>query len=188
MERFLRWPLFIGHVKSIARGKHWYQRSVFFVFLVLFGSPIAVGILSFRAGLAMPQPASLLTAISILAGGSLTAFTHISTLRLRLTDREGSYLLTEDAERKSIDEAATHLLMSVVASVLVAAVIVLAMNVTPLNAAGALPPLPRVFTAVILALSTYVGLLYLIAVPRLYTAYLAINRVSRELAGNLKRL
>lgn len=52
-------------------------------------------------------PGSVLTGVAILAGGFLTSFTHLSTLRAKLTDRADVYSEAEEPERDLLDEVAT---------------------------------------------------------------------------------
>jgi putative hemolysin len=49
---------------------------------------------------------------ALLAGGTLAAFTHLSTLRLKPIERSIDSKDTEQADRDMVDEVAIHLIMA----------------------------------------------------------------------------
>jgi hypothetical protein len=128
----------------------------------------------------LSAPGSLLAGVSLLAGGFLAAFGQISGLRLRLTDRAREYRDVEQVDRDALDETAAHLLVASLGSALTALVIVLGMNFAANPKDGSIS---GPFAALALMFASYVFLVFIIAVPRLYTAYVNINHVRAELSG-----
>lgn len=175
------WPghLILGHYKCVVEGagESTWRRA--FAIAEVYGLPLAVVVLSLWRGWQLQSVSALLTAVSILAGGSLSAFTHLSTLRIKLTERANRFQVVDGPERTMMDHAATHLLMSVLTSVVTCAVLVVALATTP---DGNLVSIN--VTAVTNGLVTYLGILFLWSVPRLYNAYVEMNDVSKSLAGN----
>lgn len=127
------------------------------------------------------SPGAILTGAAIVAGGSLTAFTHLSTLRIRLTERADSYAEAEQAERDLIDEIATLLLCAVLIAVAASVALVVAMTIGDgLTVCGPL-------AWIVAALASLVVVLFLLTVPRMYNAYVQINKVRTELNGADRR-
>jgi hypothetical protein len=145
--------------------------------------PIAVFATMWIRGGQLAAPTPLLTAVSLLAGGMLSAFTHLSTLRLKLTDwateRGQDYL---DVERAMLDETAAHLLTGSLACGLDAAVLVIGMNLS-LASNG---HLTGFWAAAAAGLSTYILAIFIMIIPRLYSAWVEINGVSPSLSGFTK--
>ncbi|MCU1406241.1 MAG: hypothetical protein JWQ43_2544 [Glaciihabitans sp.] len=144
---------------------------------VLLLAPFVVGIAVLHWDVHIQAPATLLTGIAILAGGFLTAFTHISTLRLRLTERQVKQEDSEMDDRDLIDEIATLLLVAAFVSMVTAATLVVAMNWVEEDF------LYQWAAAAVAGLGTEVFALFLLTIPRLYNAYLQINKVRPALNG-----
>jgi hypothetical protein len=142
--------------------------------------PLVAGACLWIFGGSLAAPGSLLAGVALLAGGFLAAFGQISNLRLRLTDRASENQVVQQVDRDSLDETAAHLLVASFASALTALVLVLGMNFGADPKTGSLG---GPFGAVAVALATYVLIVFVIAVPRLYTAYVNINSVREELSG-----
>ena len=141
--------------------------------------PLGAGAGVLLLGGQLQAPGALLSGVALLAGGFLAAFGQISSLRLRLTDRADTYPDAERMNRDALDETATHLLMASYTSALAALTLVLGMNFGS-TAGGAVC---GVWAALSTVFCTYVLLIFLIAVPRLYGAYLTINAVRRQMSG-----
>ncbi|MFF7980197.1 hypothetical protein ACFZDK_13855 [Streptomyces sp. NPDC007901] len=142
--------------------------------------PVGIGVVMFSRGGELAAPAPLLTGVSLLAGGMLSAFTHLSTLRLKITDINANESSDRfEAERGMLDETAAHLLTGSLFCALNAAVLVLGMNVS-VSAKG---HLTGVLAAMATGISSYIILLFVIVLPRLYFAYVEMNNVSVALNG-----
>ncbi|MFF3154797.1 hypothetical protein [Streptomyces sp. NPDC057910] len=142
--------------------------------------PASAAVFMFLRDGELAAPAPLLTGVSLLAGGMLSAFTHLSTLRLKITDinaTEGADRFV--AERGMLDETAAHLLTGSLFCVLNAAVIVLGMNVS-VSVQG---HLTGALAAAAAGFSIYIVLLFIAVLPRLYFAYVEMNNVSVALNG-----
>ncbi|MDI2032985.1 hypothetical protein PJL15_00069 [Paenarthrobacter nitroguajacolicus] len=196
MDRLFPWFLLKGHFRSLSIRTDTEHRQNWPVTLLVYGAPFVALVIywALDANLSMPvviqRSGPVLTAVALLAGGTLTAFTHISTLRLKLTERadsselpvEGESLDGEASDRAMVDEVATHLLMASLFSTLTALVLILGMNF----AAGE-PGLDEIrgpMAWIINALLIFDATLYWIAIPRIYLAYVELNKVDPRMAGN----
>jgi len=179
LGRFSPLDLFRGHFRGLSDYRevrttpdHLAQLS----FVIL---PAAAGVCTLIWGkLAAPGP--LLTGIALLAGGFLSAFTHLSTLRLRLTERQETWGDSERFDRDSIDETAAHLLAASYLSGITALLLVVGMNTTN-DANGAVTGL---WAGLAVASASYVFLLFVVALPKFYRAYLNINSVRPAMSGS----
>lgn len=179
-SRFFPVELFRGHWKSLSdyRSRKPIADTTTRFFIVFL--PLAAGSCLFVFHGALAAPGSLLAGVSLLAGGFLAAFGQISSLRLRLTDRADHFAETEAIDRDALDETAAHLLVASFMSAMTALVLVLGMNFSSDAKSGAVN---GVFAALAVALACYVLLVFVIVIPRLYIAYVNINRVRDELSG-----
>jgi hypothetical protein len=179
LSRFNLIPVVRGSWKGLSDSQYkpdWFARAA----LTLLPGALFVGMLLWGGRLAAPTP--ILTAVSLLAGGMLSAFTHLSTLRLKITEWLSSPDIDDEFlrdEREMLDESAAHLLTGAMACAIAAGILVLGMNVA-LDGKGAITGL---WAALSSAASAYVLLLFIMAVPRLYSAYVDINKVSSKLSG-----
>ncbi|MGV8970683.1 MAG: hypothetical protein ACOH10_00045 [Rhodoglobus sp.] len=175
--RFSLSDLSIGFMKVLRNRNTTPSRPDYAARSVLLLVPILCGAAVLRFDIHIQAPATLLTGIAILAGGFLTAFTHISTLRLRLTERQDNQAESEIDDRDLIDEIATLLLVAAFFSVATAATLVVAMNWIEEDF------LYQGAAALVAGLGAEVVALFLLTIPRLYNAYLQINKVRPALNG-----
>ena len=177
-SRFNPTALLRGHAKGLsdyrdegrplpASGTRWTMRGL------AIASGAAIGI--FDAPLNSAGP--MLAAVALMAGGLLTAFTHLSTLRKSYTDRSATWDQADRMDRDFLDETAAHLLTGSYVAAWCAAALVVGMNFS----AGGQPR--GWFAAVPVALATYLFLIFIVAIPRLYYAYVHLNSVRSELSG-----
>lgn len=147
---------------------------------------LLAGVLVFFCDVPLTASAPLLAAVALLAGGMLTAFTHLSTLRKTYTDRASSWSDAERIQRDFLDETAAHLLTGSYTAAWCAASLVVAMNSVDSNAPDG-PQHPQgILAAVPVSLATYLFLIFIVAIPRMYIAYVELNDVRDELAGTHK--
>lgn len=181
MNRFEVRPVFRGHWKGLTNGlgsdckPDWFARAT----LVLI--PVGVAALSLVLGWKIAQPAPLLGGVSLLAGGLLGAFAQLSSLRLKVsewTEHDDDKWLVE---RELLDETAAHVLLAALLCAVDATLLVIATSTT-----SASDGLPSGWTATIGAISVYVALMFIICIPRLYSAYVQINSVADHLNGHVK--
>lgn len=179
-------PLLRGHwTKGLANDRaagqpavgDWVARSALLVpGLGLFAAALI-------RGWQLPAAAALLAGCALLSGATLSAFSAISTLRLRLTDRIDDESL--DMTRDALDESVAHILTVSLLTIINAVVIVIGMNAAPtVDAAGS--PNGGVqgwLAAVVIGISAYVAMLFVITLPRLYYAYVKIQKVSARMSG-----
>jgi hypothetical protein len=175
-------PVLRGHWKGLANGQYinyrpdWAARIILLLPLLLF-TAMWVG----DGRLAAPTP--LLSAAALLAGGMLSAFTHLSNLRLKITEWAGDGGPDRFAvEREMLDESAAHLLTGSLICVLDAATLVVGMNISVSDKGQ----LIGFWAALASGLSAYVFLIFIITIPRLYSAWVEINGVARHLNGFAK--
>jgi ABC-type multidrug transport system fused ATPase/permease subunit len=182
-SRFFPIELLRGHWKGLSDYRSNNPRADKITRISLIGLPLIAGGLMLYSRGELAAPGSLLAGVALLAGGFLAAFGQISTLRLKLTERRMDFPEVEQIDRDSLDETAAHLLVASLFSALTALVLVLGMNLASYSTGAIYGP----FAAIAVALATYVLLVFVISVPRLYTAYLSINHVRDELSGAHRR-
>lgn len=179
VKRFIPVEVFAGHWKSLAdyRGTlvkpDWVARGA--VVLV----PIIVGTIMWLTGGTLTAPAALLAGMALLAGGLLSAFSQLSALRLKLSDRVDQNLKGDAARRDHLDETAAHLLVAAYMAGLTAVELVVGMNVATNGEGAIFGPLAWLASAT----AVNVALVFFIALPRLYVGYASVNSVRKELDG-----
>lgn len=182
-SRFNFIPVLRGHWKGLTDGRYTppqpdiLARSALIV-------PIIVFLLMWLKGGRFSTPVALLTGVTLLAGGMLTAFTHLSTLRLKLKEWAGTPDGSRyDVEKGMLDETAAHLLTGSLLCALDAASLVIGMNVSATESGH----LYGFWAALSAAISSYILIIFFFIVPRLYSAYVEMNDVSPDLNGFVDR-
>jgi hypothetical protein len=132
----------------------------------------------------LSAPGALLTGVALLAGGMLSAFTHLSTLRLKMKEWVGgSEVSRYEVEKGMLDETAAHLLTGSLLCAFDAAALVVGMNVSVTKEGH----LFGFWAALAASISSYVMIVFVFLVPRLYSAYIEMNDVSSSLNGFVSR-
>ncbi|WP_139812254.1 hypothetical protein [Prescottella equi] len=149
--------------------------------LVLVLAPLMAGITMFGFQVQLTSPAIIVAALSLLTGALLTVFTQLSTLRLKLTEWYDRDDVDRRPDKDSIDESVAHVLVAALVSISATIVAVFAIA---LGDEGA-PALRGVVAAITVALITYVLLLLIMLIPRLYGAYASVHDVADELNGQI---
>ncbi|WP_370942029.1 hypothetical protein AB5J62_23255 [Amycolatopsis sp. cg5] len=126
----------------------------------------------------LSAPTGLLAGTSLLAGALLSAFTHLSTLRMKVTEWTKHEEDRFSPERAMLDESAAHLLLGALICALNSAILVLGMNVS--SSSG---EVTGVLCAISCGLGCYVLLMFFLCLPRMYSAYVELNDVSDSLSG-----
>ncbi|ORL15426.1 hypothetical protein A6I85_05995 [Prescottella equi] len=139
------------------------------------------GITMFGFQVQLTSPAIIVAALSLLTGALLTVFTQLSTLRLKLTEWYDRDDVDRRPDKDSIDESVAHVLVAALVSISATIVAVFAIA---LGDEGA-PALRGVVAAITVALITYVLLLLIMLIPRLYGAYASVHDVADELNGQI---
>ncbi|MHA7145484.1 hypothetical protein ACX80U_12275 [Arthrobacter sp. TmT3-37] len=179
LDRLIPIEVFRGHWKGLSDYRTTPTKpdvvARIFVTVVPLGAFIAM---MFTHG-SISAPAGLLSGMALLAGGLLSAFGQLSSLRLKLTDRADDFALSEQGNRDFLDETAAHLLVAAYMAGVTAILLVLGMNFST-DHEGAIVG----FLAALAALTgAHVAAVFLLALPRLYVAYTTINGVRLELSG-----
>lgn len=177
--RFDPRPLLRGHWKSLLDAN--YEDSIrpdraARVLLALVPVGLTVAALVFDWTIKAPTP--LLSGVALLAGALVGSFGSMSTLRLKLTEWAEDNDSRFQAERDMIDETVAHLLTAALLCAVTAVVLVVGTNTA--NDKG---EVTGVLAAATIALGTYVALLFILSLPRLYSAYVTINSVRPRLNG-----
>lgn len=176
------WPgaIFRAHWKSLSDYRDDQKRSPDIIARgVVILLPLGAGIGTYLAGGALRAPDAILAGVSLLAGGFLAAFTYLSSMRVRLTDRRAVWGDADRLERDAMDETSAHLLAASYVSAVAAAALIVAMNTTS-DETGAVT---GAWAAAIVALLIYILVVFLITLPRLYTSYVAMHEVRKSLSG-----
>lgn len=125
----------------------------------------------------MAAPASLLAALSLMSAGLLAAFGQIASIRSK-------YRLPDDdydpdwRTREMLDEAVAHILTAALVAVFTAVVIVVGMN----SGDGDGETLAQWASAVVTGGGSYLVLIFLMVVRKLWDAYEVANE--RDQASN----
>ena len=130
----------------------------------------------------LAAPGPLLAGVALLAGALIGSFGTMTTLRLKLADLAD---VDDDAlapERDLLDESVSHILVAALVAALNAATLVIGTNLTEVN-----HPVTGFWAALAIALSAYLALLFVLILPRLYSAYVQINNVRPGLNGQHRR-
>lgn len=149
----------------------------------LFGLPVVVGVVSGVADLGLRGADAVLAAVALLAGGFLAAFTHLSGVRARLAEREAAWGDAERVHRDALDETSAHLVAASYVSGLETGLIIVLMNVAGDGNGG----IQGSWAAPAYAGLTYLLIVFMITLPRLYTAYAESNSVRSDLNGLYRR-
>jgi hypothetical protein len=148
----------------------------------VFGVPLLVGAATAVAELGLGGADAVLAAVALLAGGFLAAFTHLSGVRARLTEREVAWGDAERVNRDALDETSAHLIAASYISGAETGLIIILMNLAGDGDGGILGP----WAGLAYAGLAYLLIVFMIALPRLYTAYAESNSVRPELNGLYK--
>lgn len=182
-DRFDVRPLFLDHLRSLRRVQldvdEDQLRPDLTARLVLYGLPVIVGIVSIWQRWRLGDPGSIGAACALLAGILFTAFTQLATFRDRLEDRGEAI---GDVTRRLFRETAAHLMVGSLASAVESAVLVVASGIR----ADPDQKLDNGSTTIALALGLYIFLLFVMAVRKMYSAYLRIFEGGRYLKSSRK--
>jgi hypothetical protein len=187
MDRLFPWFLFRGHFRSLAIRDEDSTRQNWPVTAVVYGLPFATLVFCslleqiWHLPVVLQKPGAVLSAAALLAGGTLAAFTHLSTLRLKLTERSIESKDTEQADRDMVDEVAIHLIMAALSSTFTALLLIL--GITFATGSTSTDEIRGPFAWMVFSALTFNGILYWIAFPRLFLTYVEINSVSKSMAG-----
>lgn len=184
LDRFSPVDIFRAHWKALSdyRGTKPVPDVPARVAVVL--APLAAVAGSFVFSINLRAPEGVLAALALLAGGFLTAFTHLSSVRVELANRESTWGEAERFDRDAIDETSAHLLAGSYVAGIAAMWIVLAMSLGPApDPAESQGQLTGAWAATTAGLLVYVAVIFLVTLPRLYQAYAVYARVRKELNG-----
>lgn len=146
---------------------------------ILAGSLVVVTVVAWLADLHLVNPGSLGATLGLLSAGLLAAFAQLASIRSRYERPDDDYdpdLLT----REMLDEAIAHILTAVLLAATLALVIVIAMNVGSDGSS-----LNRWFSSVVAGIGTYLFLLFVMTVRKLFGAYAISNDL--DLTGTDRR-
>jgi hypothetical protein len=164
--RFDLRPLFYGVLDGLRhRGEEpesvdWATRSV------LTGAPIAALIACVAFDVQLTSADQLLAGVALLAGALLAAFAQVGSWRERILQKRKN---TDDDRVAALNEAAAHILLSIVVSLFAMAVVIVLANLDPY--AAWTPWTSRVLSGLGVAALTYLGLVMIIVVNLLWDAY-----------------
>ncbi|WP_169165159.1 hypothetical protein [Cellulomonas taurus] len=173
MSRFDISAVIRGHWKSLSFGEAGVGKDRL-AHVVFLGVPGVLAALTLALRWELNQPAALLTAVALLISGALSVFAQMVGLRARLAERDGEWV---ERRREGLDETVNHLLAAVLVAIVDAIVLVVGMNV------GGTGHVPWYIAWAAIFLTAYLGLLLLVCVPRLYSAYTTTFSVPPHLDG-----
>ncbi|MGY4859520.1 hypothetical protein [Cryobacterium sp. AP23] len=135
--------------------------------VVLFGLPLIVGGLVFGFGLTFTQADQLLAACALLAGALLTGFAQVASWRERILTR---YRRVDEIDVRSLNEAAAHILVSLLVSVLAAIAVFILANLNLQCPTVAVDLWARALSGLSATCLSYVAISLLIVVNLLWDA------------------
>lgn len=158
------------------------SRPDWFTRAAVFGLPFVVGVVVFVTKTSIEEPGALLSGLALLAGGLLASFAQLSDLRLRLTDRATDRPNSERTDRDSLDETAAHILVSSYMAGLTCILLVVGQQLATDDQGR----IVGWMAALVTACASHVGITFLVALPRLYSAYAMMNKVRSNLDGTYR--
>lgn len=173
-------PLFRGHWKSLTNVTTDRAAGDWVARVALLGAAVLAPV-AWYLGWSIRAPQPILAGVALMAGALIGSFGQINTLRLKLTDRDGDDDPTTQVDREALDESAAHLLTSAYLCAVTAVLLVLGINLSPDSSAS--PAVCGFWAGSAIAVGTYAVITFLIAVPRLYGAYVSVNNVSGRVSG-----
>lgn len=137
---------------------------------VLIFAPIIVFVAAIALGLELSKADQLLAGTALLVGAFLTAFSQVASWRERLLARERK---VDAVHVRALDEAAAHILVSVLISGFAAVLLVVLANINPDVALAhqTLLWLVRILSALSVTCFSYLALTLIIVVNLLWDAY-----------------
>ena len=182
MARLVPRSVFRAHWKGLSDYRQRKTRPDHVTRVAIIFIPLCCAAAVLKWDLTIPSAADLLAAVALLAGGFLAAFTHLSSLRLRLEERKTQWRQVEQFDRDAIDETSAHLLVGAYVSGLLIPVVVVGGMFTKEDQTG----LSGLWGAIAAGGMAYLCLIFLISVPRLYSSYVGFANVRDELNGTHK--
>ncbi len=187
-DRFSPFDVWNAHMKGLKNRDFSQDEPVgtpdYVARVALYGTPLALGALSFVLGLKIADPGGLLEVCGILLGAFLVGFSQIASWREKFTARWAAQLAageTDDAERHhrySLDEAVAHILLSIYVVLLLIITILVGTNLA--DGHGRIHGVPAAFTVFF---GSLLLMLVVMIVPKLYAAYAVVNDVDDEMSG-----
>lgn len=172
--------LFSRHIDGLANLRNGGRRKPAYVLrAALYLAPIALAVLSAWKDWDLRRVSDALVAGCALTAGVLVGvFAQVAAWRIRLDDRASFRPASEAEARRSVDAAAAHALVGVVASVIAVAVAVLVSGSAPT---------PRLWSAALAGIGLYVLLIFLVIVQSVFVGYernvdSAVREADQELA------
>ena len=175
LQRFLPIELVKAHWTSIedrTAGNSAPARPDRPVHVVLILVPTVAAIAAGLTGLEVKAPAAILSALSLFSAGLLAAFAQIASIRSRYRVPDSAYD-PDRPVRDMLDEAVAQVLMAALVSVTTALVVVIGMNVP----GGSEKGLVTWASCIVTFLGTYLTLLFLMVIRKLWGAYQVANEL-----------
>jgi hypothetical protein len=135
---------------------------------VLLGVPVAAGIVVGFSGTTLPAADQFLAAAALFLGALLTVFGQVVTWRDRLAQR---LVRTDRLDERALDEAAAHILLAVLITLITAIALVVRANLGENPCEGAVNVVARACAVVATAGMTYLVLIIWLVTNLLWDAY-----------------
>lgn len=171
-------PLFVALRNNLRRRDTQAQPADRLTWLVLSAAAIVTPVVSIFFRLRVENAENLLAVFGLLAGVMIAGFTQLAAWRSQLSRRSATYQDAERTGRQAVDEAVEGTLVTAVLSVAAAFLSVAASalhGVTWFHHA-----LPIAATALLLAVTAVIGVLFLIIVNLLWDGYRRSVRVDED--------
>lgn len=149
-------------------------RSLTIALPLLAGCAVAVAAICFGWTFNLSTAGFVMAAGALVITGVLAAFGQLASWRTELGARDRA---DEAPLRAMVDEAATHMLLAILESVLVTVLALIAVGLSRWDRWALLATIPMA------CLTGHVLYLFTLVVPRLYSAYVQINDIDESLDG-----
>lgn len=179
MQRLFPWELVKHHWASLvdrSKGPQHITRD-WWAIVMLAGVPLVAGGVTAHSQWQIAAPSALLAALSLMSAGLLAAFGQIASIRSKYRLPDGNYD-PEWSIREMLDEAVAHILTAALVAVLTAVVVVVGMNA----GGGDKKALAVWASALFTAGGSYLVLIFLMVVRKLWGAYEIANE--RDQSGS----
>jgi hypothetical protein len=181
LSRLSPGPIIRAHLKGLTRGDRTGSADV--GIRVVASLALLLAVPAWILGWKLAAPEALLSGVSLLAGALLSAFGYLATVRLRLQDRDPRSGTGTQRAKDLLDESVAHLLAATLGCLVDAVILVVATNAGESSD----DPLRGLPAALVIGVSAYIAVVFLILLTRLYATYVDAAQPRDRLNGYVDR-
>lgn len=148
--------------------------------LMVYAVPVGAGVAAYAFDLKLSFGDALIAVMGILAGALIAAFSQLANWRQVFRDNGG---MGTSPERWLLDSSISHILAGAYSAIVASILTLLSMAVELPQWPSLSPWIHRIGCVMVALFSVHVVMSILVALPNLYSAYVQINHVPKELNG-----